>query len=254
MLWEIMETASLQNMKIGSQENGLSPSTHVSRAKSMAPFALSLALHGAFAGAMLFSFGSKVVNMPIGAYRFGDSSAIELVSIPAAKPQVAKATPARELEGDIIVAKKEKKIEPAPTPEPTLAKTEAEASSNMAPVLGAGFADGTSTAAGPLGHENGVEVGIRERYLYELRRVIANRKTYPTVSRRLGETGRVVVKFVVDKSGKIGSLGLHTPSHHSRLNDAAVKLVSQIDQFKPFPTGESAESLSVEVPIDYVLN
>ncbi len=240
-----METASIQNSNLASG----------ARAKSVAPFALSLALHGAFAGAMLFSFGSKVIDMPIGAYRFGDSSAIELVSIPAAKPAIAKA-PARELEGDIVVAKKEKKIEaaPAPTPEPTLAKTEMEAPNAGAPVLGAGFADGTSTAAGPLGHENGVEVGIRERYLYELRRVIANRKTYPSVSRRLGETGRVVVKFVVDKSGKIGSLGLHTPSHHARLNDAAVKLVSQIDQFKPFPTGESAESLSVEVPIDYVLN
>lgn len=242
-----MATAPVQNVKTSELRE------HATlQAKSMSsaalPFALSVVFHASIAGIMLFSFGSKVVDTPVGAYRFGDSSAIELVSIPASKANLQKKNPARKLEGDILVAEKAKpKSEPAPAPTP-------EPAQNAAPVLGAGFSDGTSTGTGPLGHENGIEVGVRERYLHELRRVIANRKTYPSVSRRLGETGRVVVKFVVDRSGKIENLSLHTPSHHARLNDAAVKLVSQIDQFKPFPSGESAKSLSVEVPIDYVLN
>ena len=113
---------------------------------------------------------------------------------------------------------------------------------------------GAKTDAGEVGVEHGVDASVLERYLYELRVLIAQRKTYPAVSRRLGETGRVVVKFEIDRNGRIEQAGVQTASRYSRLNEAALKLIGQIERYKPIPESHRATRLEVEVPIDYVLN
>lgn len=116
-----------------------------------------------------------------------------------------------------------------------------------------GTADG-NTGQGALGVENGVDASKLDRYLYELRVLIAHRKTYPAASKRLGETGRVIVKFEIDRDGRIDQAGLRSASPYSRLNEAALQLVSQLERYKPIPEGHTGSKLSVEVPIDYVLN
>jgi protein TonB len=48
---------------------------------------------------------------------------------------------------------------------------------------------------------------------------------YPTLSKRRHETGIAAVRFVIDTTGKIGSVGLQKSSGFSRLDDAALATV-----------------------------
>lgn len=219
-------------------------------------FLISLVIHLVLIGLLLASNDSQHISIPKGIYKKGNPSAIEvsivshapktLVALPASAPVVSD-------DGPLIVKTKPKKNlnSPSTTNEPS-ADSRSEEGSFTAPES-FGFADGVE-ASGPIGHHEGIRVSERERYLYELRLLIASRKTYPYISKRLGESGQVIVQFNIDKSGKIDQPRLKASSSYPRLNQAALDLVRSIAGFKPFPPTESAESFMVEVPIEYVLN
>jgi protein TonB len=64
---------------------------------------------------------------------------------------------------------------------------------------------------------------------------------YPRLSRRQGETGRVLVRVYIDEAGLPRSVQLSASSGHGRLDDAALQAVQQA-RFKPYaengrPTG-----------------
>jgi protein TonB len=211
-------------------------------------FLLSLCLH-AVAGLILFAT-TKVSPVPFGVNKRGSPTYIEFAplsqtvappAVPVAKPHVA---PLARPTGDVSIPTQV--APPAPASEPTQAHP-ADSLQQF------GSEDGT-ISKGDLGEAKGFKATSLERYLYELRVILANRKIYPSTSKRLGETGRVIVKFQIHRSGKIENLALEKPSDYSRLNEAALKLVSTVEKYKPFPADETSESLAVEVPIDYVLN
>lgn len=116
-----------------------------------------------------------------------------------------------------------------------------------------GSKSGTSEK-GPLGVKNGVEVSEKQRYVYELRTLIEGRKTYPSLSQRLGEKGQVTVQFEVHKDGRIDKVVLKAKSLYPRLDEAALSLIKQISAYKPFPSTLTAESLTLEVPLNYQIN
>lgn len=75
---------------------------------------------------------------------------------------------------------------------------------------------------------------------------------YPSVSRRLGEQGRVLLRVHVDEQGMPTSVVLRASSGHERLDDVALKTVRRW-KFVPARRGEAAVSAWVIVPIVFNL-
>jgi len=76
--------------------------------------------------------------------------------------------------------------------------------------------------------------------------------TYPAVSRRLGEQGRVLLRVFVDEQGSPTNVTLRTSSGHDRLDNVALETVRRW-KFVPAKRGEEAVSAWVIVPIVFNL-
>jgi protein TonB len=73
---------------------------------------------------------------------------------------------------------------------------------------------------------------------------------YPSVSRRLGEEGLVLLRVQVTANGLAGSVELQTGSGSSRLDQAALEAVKKW-RFIPAKRGEQPVSASVSVPVRF---
>jgi periplasmic protein TonB len=76
---------------------------------------------------------------------------------------------------------------------------------------------------------------------------------YPPIAKRLGESGRVVVRAFVGADGAVQRVELRTSSGFERLDQIAVDTV-RAWRFKPGTRGGVAESMWVNVPIDFKLD
>ena len=94
----------------------------------------------------------------------------------------------------------------------------------------------------------------RQHYLAALAASIDRRKYYPRVSRRRGEEGRVVVSFVIRKTGEITDLMVTESSGSRRLDEAALKTLRRISPFQPIPEALARDAWSITVPIAFHLN
>jgi protein TonB len=117
-----------------------------------------------------------------------------------------------------------------------------------------GNATTSSAGSGPLGDPNGVAVQATERYLYELKLLIEQRKIYPAQARMMGQTGKVVVRFVVHQDGTIDQAEIIEASPFTKLNEAALKLIQNVKQFKAIPAEIGKDQWILNVPIHYTLN
>ncbi len=73
---------------------------------------------------------------------------------------------------------------------------------------------------------------------------------YPSLSRRLGEQGRVLLRVQVMEDGTAGSVELQTGSGSTRLDQAALEAVKKW-RFIPAKRGEQPISASVVVPLRF---
>lgn len=73
---------------------------------------------------------------------------------------------------------------------------------------------------------------------------------YPSISRRLGEQGLVLLSVLVTENGTAGSVELQTGSGSSRLDQAALEAVKKW-RFIPAKRGEQPVSASVVVPVRF---
>lgn len=116
---------------------------------------------------------------------------------------------------------------PSPTPLPTNAKA----------------TNGSSGAANAYSN-----------YVAEIRNIIFQKKTYPEYSRRLKEYGRVKLEVIISADGQIQAVEILESCPFQRLNTAALALVKNIGQFKPFPPDLVAhQELKFEIPLEYVI-
>jgi protein TonB len=95
---------------------------------------------------------------------------------------------------------------------------------------------------------------LEATYLAELRQAIARRRSYPSIARRLGLTGRATVSFVLEADGRITNVRLASASGHAVLDEAAVATVHRLGQFKPIPAATGRSHWSLRVPLDFSLN
>jgi protein TonB len=75
---------------------------------------------------------------------------------------------------------------------------------------------------------------------------------YPARSRRAGEQGTVMVRALVDVTGRPAQVSLQTSSGHPELDQSAVSAV-RAAQFRPYAEAGLAQAVWVLVPINFVL-
>ncbi|RUM40841.1 MAG: hypothetical protein DSY34_04615 [Desulfurobacterium sp.] len=92
----------------------------------------------------------------------------------------------------------------------------------------------------------------RESYVSLIIREIERRKFYPPLARRFGIEGKVVVRIVVDRGGKLKEVSVVKSSGNKILDRAALKLIKKCD-FPPLPSEYQKETFDVEIPIRYEL-
>lgn len=87
----------------------------------------------------------------------------------------------------------------------------------------------------------------------EVEYAVAPQPGYPSASRRLREQGLVVLRVLVDESGKARQLSIHESSGHQRLDNAARDAVARA-VFKPYIANGLAQRVYVLIPIEFALN
>jgi protein TonB len=75
---------------------------------------------------------------------------------------------------------------------------------------------------------------------------------YPARSRKAGEQGNVMVRVLVDVTGRPAQVSLQTSSGHPELDQSAISAV-RAAQFRPYAEGGLAQAVWVLVPINFVL-
>jgi protein TonB len=66
-----------------------------------------------------------------------------------------------------------------------------------------------------------------------------------------GETGRVVVRFVIQRSGAATAIALVHPSGVSGIDQAALAMVRRASPFPPLPAEFAPASMSLSLPIHF---
>jgi periplasmic protein TonB len=87
----------------------------------------------------------------------------------------------------------------------------------------------------------------------EVEYVQAPSPTYPSVSRRLGEEGKVVLRVLVNTEGKPEDAQVRVSSGHARLDEAARSAALRA-RFRPYREGSTAVPVWAIVPISFSLN
>ncbi|WP_255503316.1 energy transducer TonB, partial [Cupriavidus sp. UME77] len=77
--------------------------------------------------------------------------------------------------------------------------------------------------------------------------------TYPSQSRRMGETGKAVVRLTTDDTGKVVKTAVVTSSGSSRLDQAAEEAVRRM-RCKPYLDNGRAVAVTAQQPIGFELN
>lgn len=108
---------------------------------------------------------------------------------------------------------------------------------------------GNESGQGAVGTANPEVVSL---YKAELRAQIDKNKYYPPLSRRLGQTGIVVVAFTLLEDGNIINVRIESPSRYERLNDSALEAVKKVERFRPIPKEVGQSSMDITVPLKFV--
>ena len=95
--------------------------------------------------------------------------------------------------------------------------------------------------------------GQYDEYTRDLVRLIHQKKVYPRMAQKMGHTGRILVTLKIGRDGSILQSDVVEQSGFSTLNDAAKKLLQDLQKMKPFPEGVSERFWVFHVPIEYKL-
>jgi len=108
--------------------------------------------------------------------------------------------------------------------------------------------DAAATRAAPAAPQTPIAADWQR----ELSGWLAAHKTYPDAARQRGEQGPVVLRFTVDRSGKVLEVTLVSGSGSSRLDDAALAMLRNAS-LPPFPATMPQERVTATVQIRYHL-
>ncbi|AHI06602.1 siderophore-mediated iron transport protein [Bdellovibrio bacteriovorus W] len=217
--------------------------------KISSSFVISAVLHGAAFVLALALAAPQKSPLPVGVeLMYGEATTVSAPSKPQSlNIQKTQAAPVAAMDDDGVAIEQKKKEKPVPAP----------VTPQVAEQKTLGNPLGTSTTGALTGREgvaNGSEVSPEERYLYELRKLLERRKKYPVMARRMGHTGKVMMRFTLSSDGSLAASEVVEKTPYDSLNNAAVELVKGIDGIKPFPKEITRNAWVITVPIEYSLN
>ncbi|TLD80436.1 energy transducer TonB [Helicobacter sp. MIT 05-5293] len=96
-----------------------------------------------------------------------------------------------------------------------------------------------------LSYRNGEE----DEVFSKIKRAIDRKNRYPTMARKRGLEGEVIVEFVIYKDGRVANIKVTKPCSHNLFNEAAVIAIRKAQS--DFPT--LSFTTKVEIPIVYEL-
>ena len=108
----------------------------------------------------------------------------------------------------------------------------------------------TSSEHGQIGR---LAKTAEEVYIAELKYDLEKRKKYPVMAKKMGHTGRVTVKFEINRSGEIIHSEILEPSTHTSLNDSVKKLLLETKAFKPLPEEIQRTTWKFILPVEFKL-
>ena len=97
-------------------------------------------------------------------------------------------------------------------------------------------------------------MSLEDFYQAQVRQEITQKLVYPPAARRLGQTGRVYVRFILAQTGQVLSFEVVKASPYPALNHAADELVRVAARFPPMPAELGASSKAFQIPIEYHLD
>lgn len=207
---------------------------------------ISASLHGALFALALGMSAPTLVPLPVGVeLMYGDGGLIQTPKQNEVKANAKVPAPVviDSSEGPAIKTEKVAEVAQELVP-PASGRT-------------AGSLAGTSDKGALEGREgvaNGIEVSPEQRYLYEIKKLLERRKRYPVLARKMGQTGKVTLRFTLAQDGSLLTSEIVEKTPYDSLNQAAHDLVKGIHGMKPFPEEIQRTSWSITVPIEYVLN
>jgi TonB family protein len=92
-----------------------------------------------------------------------------------------------------------------------------------------------------------------ERYLAEVREQVSKKQIYPPQSKLFREQGTVRICLTLDRSGSIVKVEMIEASPFKRINEAALKAVTSVAQFRPFPDEVGFNTWKISLPIRFSL-
>lgn len=95
---------------------------------------------------------------------------------------------------------------------------------------------------------------IEDAYLSKIRSEIEKNKTYPKVAKRLNQTGKVYVTFLVTKDGAIKNCRINKSSNFESLDEASMEILMKIVSFEAIPKELNKDSWEITVPIVYQIS
>lgn len=166
-------------------------------------------------------------------------------ALPPPPPQtVAKADVPRPVKAERRPPPKPRRAEPVPPPAPVVASAPPPP---VAPPVAPTIAMAAPAVAPPR-----IEA-IRSAYLAALAEQIHRHKFYPRASRRFNEQGTVVVRFVIEKDGRLRELSVAESSGIERLDTAALETLRKVTPFEPIPDVLGRDEWPISVPIAFTL-
>jgi protein TonB len=128
---------------------------------------------------------------------------------------------------------------PVPTPAPESAPTQAETSPPP-----------PSAAAAPAATPpNSAVASFRDQLAAHLARY----KRYPRASQVKGEEGVAVVRFTLDRQGRVLAARIEQSAGHQLLDDEVLALLRRAEPLPPIPETMSATQLEISVPVRFSL-
>ncbi len=89
-------------------------------------------------------------------------------------------------------------------------------------------------------------------YMKYIHNRIEEEKFYPKIAKRMGLKGKCILQFNVLKNGEIKNISFYKKASFNILNKSALKILENINSFKPFPINLQKEMLMIKIPIKYV--
>lgn len=96
--------------------------------------------------------------------------------------------------------------------------------------------------------------GVSARYAGLLKGWLRENMHYPRAARLAGQEGRAIVRFVIDRAGKVSSIQLEQGSGHRILDREAVEMIERAEPFPIMPAEMAGSRLELRVPVVFEIH